>query len=196
MLKIIVILVVGLAVPLFFVLIYLSSAFNRLVTQRHRYKNAYSQIDLQLKRRYDLIPNLVETAKDYLKHERGTLEAVMAARNSAASANARAAKNPGEATAMKELITTETALTRSLGKLMALTNASPDWKANQTAAGLMEELASTDSKVALARQAYNETVRAYDTTRKTFPTRLIAGLFNFGPAELCLIDQAQEIDVP
>ena len=120
----------------------------------------------------------------------------MAARNSAVSANARAAQNPGEATAMKELVTAETALTGSLGKLIALTNASPDWKANQTVAGSMEELVSTESKVALARQAYNETVGAYDTTRKTFPARLIAGLFNFGPAELFLIDQAQEIDGP
>src|SRR5262249_25978958 len=149
----------------------------------NRFKNAFAQIDVQLKRRYDLIPNLVETAKGYIKHERGTLEAVVSARNAAATANARAAQAPGDAAAMKELSGAETALTGTLGQLFAVTEAYPDLKANATMAALMEELTSTENKIAFARQAYNDTVMEYNTTRETFPTNLIAGPFNFGPAE-------------
>src|SRR5436309_8989672 len=131
---------VALVVPVFLVLMFIISAYNRLVALRNRYKNAYAQIDVQLKRRYDLIPNLVETAKGYIKHERGTLEAVVAARNAAAAANAKAALTPGDATAMKELSGAETALTGTLGRLFAVAEAYPDLKANATMMSLMEEL--------------------------------------------------------
>ena len=167
-------------VPVFFVLMWIMGAYNRLVALRNRFKNAYAQIDVQLKRRYDLIPNLVETAKGYIKHERGTLEAVIAARNAASAANVRAAQSPGDAAAMKELSGAETALTGTLGRLFALAEAYPDLKANTTMMGLMEELTSTENKVAFARQAYNDSVMAYNTQRETFPTNMIAGTFNFG----------------
>src|SRR5271157_4300521 len=192
-------LVVGLAiviVPVFFVLMWVVAAYNRLVSVRNRYKNAYAQIDVQLKRRYDLIPNLVETAKGYVKHERGTLEAVIAARNAASTANTKAAQNPGDASAMKELSSAETALTGSLSRLFALSEAYPDLKANTTMMQLMEELTSTENKVAFARQAYNDSVMAYNTQRETFPTNMIAGSFNFGPAELFVIDKPAEKEAP
>src|SRR5438046_7224823 len=134
-----------LVVPIFFVLMWIVSSFNRLVALRNRYKNAYAQIDVQLKRRYDLIPNLVETAKGYIKHERGTLEAVIAARNAASAANVRAAQSPGDAAAMKELAGAEAALTGTLGRLFALSEAYPDLKANTTMMSLLEELTSTEN---------------------------------------------------
>jgi LemA protein len=171
-------------------------AYNSLVTLRNRYKNAYSQIDVQLKRRYDLIPNLVETAKAYLSHERGTLEAVIAARNAAATANTRAAQNPGDTSAMKELSSAESTLSGSLGRLFALAEAYPDLKANTTMLSLMEELTSTENKVSFARQAYNDSVMAYNTRREVFPTNLIAGPFNFGPAELFVIDKPEQKEAP
>jgi LemA protein len=148
------------AVVALFLLIFVVGAYNSLVTLRNRYKNAYSQIDVQLKRRYDLIPNLVETAKGYLSHERGTLEAVIAARNAAATANTRAAQNPGDASAMKELSSAESALGGVMGRLFALAEAYPDLKANTTMLNLMEELTSTENKVSFARQAYNDSVMA------------------------------------
>ncbi|HVF70838.1 MAG TPA: LemA family protein [Chthoniobacterales bacterium] len=185
-----------LAVVAFLVLILAIGAYNSLVTLRNRYKNAYSQIDVQLKRRYDLIPNLVETAKAYLSHERGTLEAVIAARNAAASANTKAAQNPGDASAMKELSTAESALSGVMGRLFALAEAYPDLKANTTMLSLMEELTSTENKVSFARQAYNDAVMAYNTRREVFPTNLIAGPFNFGPAELFVIDKPEEKEAP
>lgn len=185
-----------LLVPLFLIGVFLISAYNRLVTLRNRYKNGYSQIDVQLKRRYDLIPNLVETAKGYLKHERGTLEAVVTARNAAYSANQRAAGNPGEAGAMKELIAAEAGLTGALGRLFAVAEAYPDLKANQTMASLMEELTSTENKVAFARQAFNDSVMVYNTARESFPTNIVAGLFNFLAAELFVIDKPQEREAP
>jgi len=192
MIRVVIILLVLLVVPLFFVLMWIVSSYNRLVAMRNRYKNAFAQIDVQLKRRYDLIPNLVETAKGYIKHERGTLEAVIAARNAASTASVRAAQSPGDATAMKELAGAEAALTGTLGRLFALSEAYPDLKANTTMLGLMEELTSTENKVSFARQAYNDAVMGYNTQRETFPTNMIAGPFNFGPAELFVIEKAEE----
>jgi LemA protein len=192
----IVIILVVLVVPVFFVLMWAMSAYNGLVALRNRFKNAFAQIDVQLKRRYDLIPNLVETAKGYIKHERGTLEAVVAARNAASAANVRAAQNPGDASAMKELSGAETALSGTLGRLFALAEAYPDLKANTTMMALMEELTSTENKVAFARQAYNDAVMGYNTKRETFPTNMIAGPFNFGPAELFVIEKPEEKEAP
>jgi LemA protein len=179
-----------------FVIFFVIGAYNALVTLRNRYKNAYSQIDVQLKRRYDLIPNLVETAKGYLQHERGTLEAVIAARNAAASANTRAAQNPGEASAMKDLSSAESALSGVMGRLFALAEAYPDLKANTTMMTLMEELTSTENKVSFARQAYNDSVMAYNTKREVFPTNIIAGSFNFAPAELFVIEKPEQKEAP
>ena len=196
MFKALIILVIILVVPVFFVLMWIVGAYNRLVALRNRFKNAFAQIDVQLKRRYDLIPNLVETAKGYIKHERGTLEAVVAARNAASAANVRAAQNPGDAAAMKELSGAETALTSTLGRLFAVAEAYPDLKANTTMMALMEELTSTENKVAFARQAYNDAVMGYNTQRETFPTNMIAGPFNFGPAELFVIEKPEEKEAP
>src|SRR5262250_673859 len=172
------------------------SIYNRLVQLRNRFKNAFAQIDVQLKRRYDLIPNLVETAKGYIKHERGTLEAVIAARTAASAANIRAAQSPGDAAAMKELSGAETALTGTLGRLFAVAEAYPDLKANTTMMALMEELTSTENKVAFARQSYNDAVMTYNTARESFPTNTIAGTFNFGPAELFVIEKPEEKEAP
>ena len=183
-------------VPVIIILMWLVGGYNRLVGLRNRFKNAYAQIDVQLKRRYDLIPNLVETAKGYIKHERGTLEAVIAARNAASAANVAAAQNPGDAAAMKGLSGAETALTSTLGRLFAVAEAYPDLKANTTMMALMEELTSTENKVAFARQAYNDSVMAYNTKRETFPTNMIAGPFNFGPAELFVIEKPEEKEAP
>ena len=196
MFKVLLILVIVVVVPVFFVLMWLVGAYNRLVALRNRFKNAYAQIDVQLKRRYDLIPNLVETAKGYIKHERGTLEAVVAARNAASAASVLAAQNPGDATAMKALSGAETALTGTLGRLFAVAEAYPDLKANTTMMTLMEELTSTENKVAFARQAYNDSVMAYNTQRETFPTNMVAGPFNFGPAELFVIEKPEEKEAP
>jgi len=170
--------------------------YNRLVGLRNRFKNAFAQIDVQLKRRYDLIPNLVETAKGYLKHERGTLEAVITARNAAAAANTRAAQDPGDAGAVKALSGAENVLAGTLSRLFALAEAYPDLKANQTMAGLMEELTSTENKVAFARQAYNDAVMSYNTGRETFPANLVAGAFNFSVAELFVLESAAEREAP
>jgi LemA protein len=196
MAKVLILLVIVIVVPVFFVLMWLMGAYNRLVALRNRFKNAYAQIDVQLKRRYDLIPNLVETAKGYIKHERGTLEAVIAARNAASAANVAATQNPGDAVAMKGLSGAETALTSTLGRLFAVAEAYPDLKANTTMMALMEELTSTENKVAFARQAYNDSVMAYNTQRETFPTNMVAGPFNFGPAELFVIEKPAEKEAP
>jgi LemA protein len=196
MIRALFILLIVIVVPVFFVVMWLVGAYNRLVALRNRFKNAYAQIDVQLKRRYDLIPNLVETAKGYIKHERGTLEAVVAARNAASAANVRAAQNPGDAAAMKELSGAETALTSTLGRLFAVAEAYPDLKANTTMMTLMEELTSTENKVAFARQAYNDSVMAYNTQRETFPTNMVAGPFKFGSAELFVIEKPAEKEAP
>ena len=158
--------------------------YNGLVTGRNRYKNAYSQIDVQLKRRYDLIPNLVETAKGYMKHEKETLEAVITARNSAVTANQQASGNPGDPAAMKELAGAEAALTGTLGRLFALAENYPDLKANENMIQLQEELTSTENRVAFARQAFNDAITQYNTSCEKFPANLIAGSFGFRLAEL------------
>jgi LemA protein len=170
--------------------------YNKLVTMRNRYKNAYAQIDVQLKRRYDLIPNLVETAKAYMKHESGTLEAVTAARNIAYAASKAAAANPGDATAMKSLASAETGLGGTLSRLMMVSEAYPDLKANQNMMQLTEELTSTENKISFARQAYNDSVMTYNTDREVFPSNLIANAFNFGPAELFVVDKPEQKDAP
>jgi LemA protein len=172
------------------------SGYNKLVTWRNRYKNAYAQIDVQLKRRYDLIPNLVETAKGYIKHERETLEAVTQARNIAYAAAKAAAANPGDAGAMKNLGAAETGLAGTLSRLMMVSESYPDLKANQNMMQLSEELTSTENKISFARQAYNDSVMVYNTDREVFPSNLIAGMFNFGPAELFVIDKPEQKDAP
>ncbi len=160
------------------------SLYNGLVSLRNRFKNAFAQIDVQLKRRYDLIPNLVETAKGYMKFERETLEAVIAARNAASSAVGRAAANPADGQAVASAMAAEGALTGALGKMFALAEAYPDLKANQNMALLQEELTSTENKVAFSRQAYNDAVMTYNTARERFPAAMFAGAFGFQPATL------------
>jgi LemA protein len=170
--------------------------YNKLVTLRNRYKNAYAQIDVQLKRRYDLIPNLVETAKGYMKHESSTLEAVTQARNIAYAASHAAASNPGDPTAVKSLATAEAGLGGALSRLMMVSEQYPDLKANQNMMQLTEELTSTENKISFARQAYNDSVMAYNTDREVFPSNLIANTFNFTPAELFVIDKPEQKDAP
>jgi len=170
--------------------------YNGLVMLRNRYKNAFAQIDVQLKRRYDLIPNLVETAKGYLEHERETLEAVIQARNQAATASQAAAQNPGDAGAMAGLLGAEGALTGALGRLFALSEAYPDLKANQNMMQLTEELTSTENKISFARQAYNDSVMVYNTKRETFPSNIIAGMFNFTAATLFEIEDKTQKEAP
>jgi LemA protein len=170
--------------------------YNKLVALRNRYRNAFAQIDVQLKRRYDLIPNLVETAKGYIKHERETLEAVTKARNLAVTAGQQAAANPGDPGAMKSLGGAEGQLTAALGRLFAVMEAYPDLKANQNMLALQEELSSTENKIAFARQAYNDSVMTYNTSRETFPSVMFAGMFGFQPADLFEIEQAGEREAP
>ncbi|OBI49111.1 hypothetical protein A5707_01180 [Mycobacterium kyorinense] len=158
------------------------SVYNGLVRSRNAYKNAFAQIDVQLTRRHDLIPNLVETAKAYLAHERGTLEAVIQARNSAISAQAAATANPGDPNAMGKLAESEGALTGALGRLFALSESYPDLKANQNMMQLSEELTSTENRVAFARQAYNDSVLTYNNKREVFPAAIFAGMFGFAAA--------------
>jgi LemA protein len=177
-------------------LVFVVGQYNALVVLRNRFKNAFSQIDVQLKRRHDLIPNLVETAKAYMQHESKTLEAVTQARNLAQSAGSRAAANPGDPAAMQELAGAEAGLTGALGRLLAVAENYPDLKANQNMMQLTEELTSTENKVAFARQAYNDSVMAYNTKREVFPTNLIAGIFNFAAAELFQVDNAAERQAP
>ena len=165
--------------------------YNGLVVLRNRYKNAYAQIDVQLKRRYDLIPNLVETAKGYLKHERETLEAVIAARNQAAGAAAALAKMPRDATAMRAFAQAETGLAGVLSRLMAVAERYPDLKADGQMSRVSEELASTENRIAFARQHYNDEVTAYNVKRELFPSSLVAGFFNFAPAALLESTQSE-----
>ncbi|MEI8303418.1 MAG: LemA family protein [Burkholderiales bacterium] len=160
------------------------SAYNQLVALRNRFRNAYAQIDVQLKRRYDLIPNLVEVARTYLKHERETLEAVIAARNGALGASQAVAANPGNAAAMQGLASAEDVLQGTLGKLFALAEAYPDLQSNQNMIQLSEELTSTENKVSFARQAFNDAVMQYNTATEQFPGSLLASLFGFQTAQL------------
>jgi LemA protein len=170
--------------------------YNSLVALRNRFKNAFAQIDVQLKRRYDLIPNLVETAKGYLKHERETLEAVIKARNIAASAAEAVAANPANGAAVKNLMGAEAGLTGALSRLMVVSEQYPDLKANQNMMQLTEELTSTENKVAFARQAFNDSVMTYNTTREVFPNVIFAGMFAFQPAELFKIEDPTERNAP
>jgi LemA protein len=170
--------------------------YNSLVGLRNRFKNAFAQIDVQLKRRYDLITNLVETAKGYLKHERETLEAVIKARNIALAASQTAAANPSSGGAIKSLISAEVGLGNALSRLMVVAEQYPDLKANQNMLRLTEELTSTENKVAFARQAYNDSVMTYNTARETFPNVIFAGTFGFQPAELFTIEDAAERNAP
>jgi LemA protein len=170
--------------------------YNGLVTLRNRYKNAYAQIDVQLKRRYDLIPNLVETAKGYMKHERETLEAVIKARNAAYAAGQQAASAPGDPKAMAALGGAEGQLAGALGRLFAVAEAYPDLKANQNMMALQAELTDTENKIAFARQGYNDAVMAYNTKRELFPSSIIAGMFNFQEAQLFEVEQAEIREAP
>ncbi|MEO8203383.1 MAG: LemA family protein [Betaproteobacteria bacterium] len=166
--------------------------YNGLVALRNRFKNAFAQIDVQLKRRYDLIPNLVEVAKGYMAHERGTLEAVIAARNGAVSAAQKAAADPADAKAIQGLAAAETGLSGALGRLFALAEAYPDLKANQNMLAVQEELTSTENKIAFARQAYNDSVMSYNTKRESFPDIFFAGFFQFKEAELLQATESAE----
>ncbi|HOV57959.1 MAG TPA: LemA family protein [Rhodanobacteraceae bacterium] len=187
-----IVLLVVLAVIVF----YFIGIYNGLVTARNGYKNAFAQIDVQLTRRYDLIPNLVEVAKGYMKHERETLEAVIAARNSAVSGLAAAKANPGDPAAMQQLSGAENQLTQTLGRLFALSEAYPDLKANQNMMQLSEELTSTENKVAFARQAYNDSVMGYNNRREVFPNSVVANMFAFQPAQLLEIESPQKREAP
>lgn len=171
-------------------------AYNRLIGLRNQFKNAFAQIDVQLKRRYDLIPNLVETAKAYMKHERETLEAVIKARNVAVAANQAAAADPGNAGAMQGLVAAEGALRGALGKLFALAEAYPDLKANQNMMQLSEELTGTENKIAFARQAFNDAVMTFNTAVEQFPSNVIASAFSFKQAELLAATEAPEEKKP
>ncbi|HEY2156874.1 MAG TPA: LemA family protein [Isosphaeraceae bacterium] len=187
---------IGLGAVVALFLVFGVGVFNNLVTLRNRYKNAYSQIDVQLKRRYDLIPNLVETAKGYMKHERETLEAVIAARNAAYTASQRAAGSPGDPASMGNLSAAEGQLTGALGRLMAVAEAYPDLKANQNMMMLQEELTSTENKVAFSRQAFNDSVTVYNTARETFHSNVVAGIGGFGPAQLFETESPKEREAP
>jgi LemA protein len=187
---------VVLAVLLLALISFIVGGYNKLVTMRNRFKNAYAQIDVQLKRRYDLIPNLVEIAKGYIKHERETLENVTKARNIAYTASQAAAANPGDAGAMKNLVSAESGLAGTLSRLMMVSEQYPNLKANENMMQLTEELTSTENKISFARQAYNDSVMVYNTDREVFPSNIIAGIFNFGSAELFVVDKPEQKDAP
>jgi LemA protein len=176
--------------------LWVAGIYNSLVTLRNRFKNAFAQIDVQLKRRYDLIPNLVEVAKGYMKHESGTLEAVIQARNVAYTASQAAAANPADAGAVKNLLSAESGLTGAMSRLMVVSEQYPDLKANQNMMQLTEEMTSTENKISFARQAYNDSVMTYNTTRESFPTNVLAGMFNFAEAQLFQIEDAAERAAP
>jgi len=176
--------------------LWIAGIYNSLVSLRNRFKNAFAQIDVQLKRRYDLIPNLVEVAKGYMKHESGTLEAVIKARNIAYTASQNAAANPADAAAVKNLLSAESGLAGAMSRLMVVSEQYPDLKANQNMMQLTEEITSTENKISFARQAYNDSVMTYNTTRESFPTNILAGMFNFSAAQLFQIEDAAERAAP
>jgi LemA protein len=179
-------------IPAFFLLMWLVSSYNQLVALRNRCKSAFAQIDLQLRRRYALIPKLVEIAKVHIKNPRGSVEAVIAARNAASAASERAVQSPGNAAAMSELSSAEALLSDALGQFLAVAAANPEFKANRTTTALMEELTSTDNEVDFARQAYNDVIIAYNAARKVFPANTLAGPFEFPAAELFVIEKRRE----
>jgi len=185
---VLIVILVIIAVPF----IWATSIYNALVALRNRFKNAFAQIDVQMKRRYDLIPNLVETAKGYMAHERQTLEGVIAARSTAVSANQRAAANPADPTAIQGLSAAEAGLSGALGRMFMLSEAYPDLKANQNMMQLSEELTSTENKIAFARQAFNDAVMSYNTRIESFPDNFIAGMFQFKAAELLQATESAE----
>ena len=187
---------IGLVVLFILLVLFVVRIYNRLVTLRNRYENSFSQIDVQLKRRYDLIPNLVETAKGYMKHERETLEAVIAARNQAVTAEQTASRSPGDPQAMRNLAGAEGALSGALSRLFALSEAYPDLKANENMRSLQEELTSTENKIAFARQAYNDAVTRYNTQREVVPDVFIANTFNFREAMLFELESPAEREAP
>jgi LemA protein len=192
-----ILIVLGIVLAVVLVLgLWVAGIYNRLVSLRNRFKNAFAQIDVQLKRRYDLIPNLVEVAKGYLKHEHSTLEDVIKARNIAAAAAQAVAANPADGNAMKSLVTAEAGLGGALSRLMVVSEQYPDLKANQNMMQLTEELTSTENKISFARQAYNDSVMVYNTTREVFPNVLFAGMFGFLPAELFKIEDPTERNAP
>ncbi|MBI3570248.1 MAG: LemA family protein [Gammaproteobacteria bacterium] len=185
--------IIGLIV---FTILMVVARYNRLVTLRNHFKNAFAQIDVQLTRRYDLIPNLVETARGYLKHERETLEAVIKARDVAAAGLKTTATDPTNRQAMQQLGMAEDALSGLLGRLFALSEAYPDLKANQNMMHFSEELASTENRVAFARQGFNDTVMVYNTARESFPDSIVANAFNFQPASLLEIEDVKKRTPP
>jgi LemA protein len=191
-------LIVAIAVGavIFLFIMWIISIYNGLVVARNQYKNSYSQIDVQLKRRYDLIPNLVESVKGYMAHERGTLEDVIKARNAAFAAGQKAASNPGDPQAMTELGRAESQLGGALGRLIALTEAYPDLKANQNMLALQEELTSTENKIGFARQAYNDSVMKYNNHRQVFPAVMVAAMFGFTEAKLFEIESPDQREGP
>lgn len=191
-----VVVIVVLVVVVVALAVWAVAGYNGLVRRRNNYHNAFAQIDVQLTRRHDLIPNLVETAKGYLRHEQQTLEQVTAARTGAVQAQEQARSNPGEPGAMQELSGAESVLTQSLGRLLAVSESYPDLKASQNMTQLSEELTSTENRVAFARQAYNDAVLSYNNKRETFPTNLLAGAFNFGPAEPLIIEEPEQRQAP
>lgn len=178
------------------IVFYFVGVYNGLITSRNGYKNAFAQIDVQLTRRHDLIPNLVETAKGYLKHERGTLEAVVQARTAAVSGLADAKANPGDPEAMKKLAGSENQLTQTLGRLFALSESYPDLKASQNMMQLSEELTSTENRVAFSRQAFNDAVLAYNNKREVFPSSVVANMFHFQLAQMLEIEGPKKREVP
>lgn len=187
----IILLIVGLLVlPVIFII----GLYNGLVRSRNRYRNAFAQIDVQLKRRHDLIPNLVETAKAYMEHERDTLEAVIQARNAAESARSQATADPGNNASIQQLASAESGLGGVLGRLFALSENYPDLRSNQNMLQLQEELTSTESKVAFARQAYNDSVMSFNNKLETFPSNFVANIFSFVPATLFEVSDDSERD--
>jgi len=178
------------------VALYAIGIYNNLVNRRNGVKNAFAQIDVQLTRRHDLIPNLVESVKGYLKHERETLEAVIQARNTAVAGLKHANANPANGAAIQELAGAEAALTGALGRLFALAESYPDLKANQNMLALQEELSSTENKVAFSRQAFNDSVLVYNNTRENFPNNIVSGMFNFDRAEFLEIEAPEKREVP